>query len=116
MSYFEDAIRQNRLPSRVRGDHGGENVLVAQFIMTHERGEGRGSFIAGSSTRNQRIEHLSGFPKVPAQFQTFNFPTSLIAAEHGPKSAILVVLLPISAILFHQHKWISEKHEQSSWS
>ena len=70
MSYFEDASWQNGLPSRVRGDHGGENVLVAQFIMTHEKGEGRGR----SSTRNQRIEHLSGFPKVPAQFQTLAFP------------------------------------------
>ena len=41
-------------------------------------------------------------------------PTPLIAAERGPKSATVVVLLPISAILFHQYKWVSEKHEQ--WS
>jgi len=46
----------------------------------------------------------------------FGLPTPLIAAEGGPKSATLLVLLPISAILLHQHKWISEKHEQSSWN
>ena len=62
MSHFKDAIRQySLLVSRVLGDQGGENVLVAQF-MTHERGEGRGSFVAGPSPRNQ------GFPQVPAQF------------------------------------------------
>ena len=73
MSHFEDAIWQYGLPSRVRGYQGGKNVMVAQF-MTHERGEGRRSFIAGSSCRNQQIERFSGFPKVPAQFQTLAFP------------------------------------------
>lgn len=41
---FKDAIAEHSLPSRVRGDHGMENVRVAAF-MIEKRGEGRGSYI-----------------------------------------------------------------------
>ena len=57
---FLEATEKYSWPSRIRTDHGGENVLVWQH-MIEKRGEGRGSVnsvLSGSSTQNQRIERL----------------------------------------------------------
>ena len=57
LEVFLDAILAYGLPSRVRGDRGGENRDVA-ILMILLRGSHRASYMWGSSTHNSRIERL----------------------------------------------------------
>ena len=53
LDLFKGAVQEYMLPSRVRGDMGGENVKVADFMIKY-RGVNRGSYLTGASKFNTR--------------------------------------------------------------
>lgn len=57
LSLFWTGVQQFGLPSRVRSDHGRENIGVARFML-ERRGIHRHSFLTGRSVHNQWIERL----------------------------------------------------------
>jgi hypothetical protein len=59
---FLKAVAQYGIPYRTRSDKGGENVLIARF-MIEQRGVNRASHICGRSVHNQRCDRCY-IPKV----------------------------------------------------
>ena len=54
---FQTGVEEYGVPSRVCTDKGGENVQIAEFMIT-QRGSNRGSIITRRTVHNQRIEQL----------------------------------------------------------
>lgn len=84
LAAFKRGVLDFGLPSKVRSDKGGENVLVCAFMMAHPlRGENSNPFITGRSVHNQRIERLwrDVYRVRPIGFFTIVFSWSPLASH-----------------------------------
>ena len=63
LSAFIKGVQLFGMPSRVRSDKGGENVLVAEYMLQHQQAVDR-PFIAGRSVHNQRLVNSAHCPVI----------------------------------------------------
>ena len=97
---FIDAILAHGVPSRVRGDQGGENRDVS-ILMILLHGLNRASFMWGPSVFNTRIERLwlEVGKRFARQWRAFFFSTGEMSPSKAARSTTpLVIALSVSRV------------------